>query len=63
VPVIDRREFLRVGGAALASAGLAVACSQSGSGAANSSDLNLTAQAGDIDLGGVTVRTWTWGNQ
>lgn len=63
MPVIDRREFLRVGGAALASAGLAVACSQSGSGAANSSDLNLTAQAGDIDLGGVTVRTWTWGNQ
>lgn len=61
--VLDRREFLRVGGAALASAGLLSACSRSPGGAGSASDLNLTAQEGDIDLGGVTVRTWTWGNQ
>lgn len=61
--VIDRREFLRAGGAALASAGLLSACSRPRSGAGNAVDLDLTAQAGDIDLGGVTVRTWTWGNQ
>jgi len=61
--MIDRREFLRVGGAALASTSLLGACSRPRTGETDTLAVDLTAQAGDIDLGGVTVRTWTWGNQ
>jgi len=63
VGVIARRRFLALG-AAGAAAGLAAACSKSPpapmeQGAAG---IRLTAGETDIDLGGVTVRTWAYGN-
>ncbi len=67
--MIDRREFLRagtVGTAAMAvglSGGLLGACSRPRTTAPDGLNIDLTAQVGDIDLGGVTVRSWTWGNQ
>ncbi|MHA7650467.1 multicopper oxidase family protein [Mycobacterium sp. ML4] len=63
--MLDRREFMRAG--ALGSAGLAAtllaACSHPASGSGGTLKIDLTAQPADIDLGGVVVRTWVWGNQ
>jgi FtsP/CotA-like multicopper oxidase with cupredoxin domain len=59
--VIDRRQFLMLG----AAAGAAAACADAGQAPAGptASQVTLAARETDIDLGGVTVRTWTYGNQ
>lgn len=61
--MIGRRQFLVLG--AVGAAGIAAACTKSEAPAAGpeSADLTLAAGEADIDLGGVTVRTWTYGNQ
>ena len=62
--MIGRRQFL-VMGAVGAAAGVAAACSKSQSppAAPTSTDVSLAAGETDIDLGGVKVHTWAYGNQ
>jgi len=61
--VLDRREFLML--SALGAAGVAAGCSKPSSARSGTAplDISLTAREADIDLGGVTVRTWVWGDQ
>jgi FtsP/CotA-like multicopper oxidase with cupredoxin domain len=58
--MIGRRQFLVMG-----AAGVAAACSKSQAppAATTSTDLRLAAAETDIDLGGVKVRTWAYGDQ
>jgi multicopper oxidase len=58
---MDRRQFLMLG----AAAGLAACAPSKPSTPAGTRSTNITLAAGetDIDLGGVTVRTWTYGNE
>jgi FtsP/CotA-like multicopper oxidase with cupredoxin domain len=62
--MIGRRQFL-VMGAVGAAAGAAAACSNSQAppAAPTSTDVSLAAGETDIDLGGVKVRTWAYGNK
>jgi FtsP/CotA-like multicopper oxidase with cupredoxin domain len=62
--MIGRRQFLVVG-AVGAAAGIAAACSKSQPprAAPASTDISLAAGETDIDLGGVKVHTWAYGNQ
>ena len=62
--MIGRRQFL-VMGAVGATAGVVAACSKSQPQAAAppSTDVSLAAGETNIDLGGVKVRTWAYGNQ
>ena len=59
--MIARRRFLALG----AAAGMAAACSKSPPAPVEqgASGIGLAAGETDIDLGGVTVRTWAYGNQ
>ena len=61
--MIGRRQFL-VMSAVGAAAGVTAACSKSQPPAApTSTDVSLAAGEADIDLGGVRVHTWAYGNQ
>jgi FtsP/CotA-like multicopper oxidase with cupredoxin domain len=62
--MIGRRQFLVMGAVGTA-AGVAAACSKSQPppAAPTSTDVNLAAGETDIDLGGVKVHTWAYGNQ
>jgi FtsP/CotA-like multicopper oxidase with cupredoxin domain len=61
--MIGRRQFL-VMSAVGAAAGVTAACSKSQPPAApTSTDVSLAAGETDIDLGGVRVHTWAYGNQ
>src|SRR6202030_1255937 len=59
-----RRQFLVVGAAGTAAC-IAAACSKSQPppAAPTSTDVSLAAGETDIDLGGVNVHTWAYGNQ
>jgi FtsP/CotA-like multicopper oxidase with cupredoxin domain len=59
---MDRRGFLQAGAVGTAAA-LAAACSRSAPPPNPGADISLVAGETDIDLGGVTVRTWAWGAQ
>jgi FtsP/CotA-like multicopper oxidase with cupredoxin domain len=59
--MIDRRRFLSLS-AAGAAAGLAAACSTPRPADPTGVDIALNAGETQIDLGGVTVRTWAWNN-
>jgi FtsP/CotA-like multicopper oxidase with cupredoxin domain len=59
--MISRRQFVVAG--ALGVAGVAAACSQSPPNAPAGSNLTLAAGETDLDLAGVTLRTWAYGNQ
>jgi FtsP/CotA-like multicopper oxidase with cupredoxin domain len=58
--MIGRRHFLMLG-----AAGIAAACSkpQPATAGLPAIDVGLAAGQTDVDLGGVTVQTWAWGNQ
>jgi multicopper oxidase len=58
--MIGRRQFLVLG-----AAGVAAACSKPQPATVGSPAMNVSLAAGqtEIDLGGVTVQTWAWGNQ
>jgi multicopper oxidase len=62
--MIGRRQFLAMGAVGTA-AGVIAACSKSQPppAARTSTDVSLAAGETDIDLGGVKVHTWTYGNQ
>jgi FtsP/CotA-like multicopper oxidase with cupredoxin domain len=62
--MIGRRQFLAMG-AVGAAAGVAAACSKSQPppAAPTSTDVRLAAGESDVDLGGVKVHTWAYGNQ
>ncbi|ORB67038.1 multicopper oxidase family protein [Mycolicibacterium tusciae] len=59
--MISRRQFMVVG--AMGFAGVAAACSQSKAPSAGPANLTLAAGETDIDLAGVTLRTWAYNNQ
>ncbi|WP_099022590.1 multicopper oxidase family protein [Mycolicibacterium palauense] len=60
---IDRRRFLQAAGLGLVGAtGIAAGCSRGGTAPA-ALDLTINAVQSEIDLGGVVVQTWTWGDQ
>jgi FtsP/CotA-like multicopper oxidase with cupredoxin domain len=62
--MIGRRQFLVMGAVGTA-AGVAAACSKSQPtpAAPASTDISLAAGETDIDLGGVKIHTWAYGNQ
>jgi FtsP/CotA-like multicopper oxidase with cupredoxin domain len=62
--MIGRRQFLALS-AVGAAAGVAASCSKSQPAPAGTTSYNVELAAGetDIDLGGITVRTWAYGNQ
>jgi FtsP/CotA-like multicopper oxidase with cupredoxin domain len=61
--MIGRRQFLAMGAAGTA-AGVVAACSKSQPPAApTSTEVGLAAGETDVDLGGVKVHTWAYGNQ
>lgn len=59
--MLDRRGFLAL--SAIGVVGAVASCSRPQSSHSSPLSIDLTAQEADIDLGGVTVRTWVWGNQ
>jgi multicopper oxidase len=61
--MIGRRQFLVMGAGAAACVAAACSKSQPPPAAPTSTDVSLAAGETDIDLGGVNVHTWAYGNQ